>query len=175
MSRRKRVKVPTDLIPYMGVLGVPMGKKEFAIRTAQLPSFLESHSEKIRSVLTAISLLDSSDIERLTAVAYSPLSSVESRARAAWEILAWHAMFAPYAHAAREFYINDASLVNILKRDPSYYYLYALIILKEPRQDVYDALRAMHIDIANVYSDYARNISIAQGNDPEILTKLYNW
>lgn len=179
MRKQKRPRLslpsrPTPFIPDIGVIGVPISKTELVRIRADTTAFIASHGERIRGVLEAIGALDTMDIDNATLSAYTQHKSSEVRARSAWEVVAWHTMFQPYSHVSREFYYDTRPLIEIMSRDPSCYYLYATLLLKQPSEEVYNKLRAMHSDLANTYLDYAKRYTVA-AYDGAPVAELYTW
>jgi len=166
---------PVDKYPAsIGILGEPISKLEFRNRQSLKRTFLISISQHIRHLVEAIARLEPGDIQVKLVEAFGHQYPAHKRARSAWEVLAWHHFLKPYAHPERSYRFQPELLIPIIEKDPDSLFLYAMILVKEPSDDIYAKLKTMNQSIAKQYRDYCRNYAIVQ-HDEDISHLLFGW
>lgn len=172
-----KILLPKDMAEPIAALGVfdgPMSKREYASRKSYVDTFLDESAARIRSISTAIAQLDNVDIDRALLTAYRNDHAIEARAKAAWEVVAWHTLFSPFSHDKRGYACSLKPLIETLQLDSVIFYLYGTTLAKCPDEATYDKLRAMHVEAARAYREYARNYRVAEAERGD-LSFLYPW
>ncbi len=157
----------------VSILGHPISKREYSVRQKGTVGFIANVAETIRDTLEALTSITMFDIDNMAVKALRNYDPIDS-AKAAWTVFAWHRMINPYDHPDRKYKMDMERLKPIIQQDPESYYLYAVMVLKKPSQEVYDRLKTKHPKIAAQYLRYAKNYLIAEkkfGN----LSWLYSW
>jgi hypothetical protein len=152
-----------------------VSKTEYSKRKREYNKFLISLAETVRYILESVSRITIFDIDRLTLDALRN-PNISEAGKSAWTVVAWHTILDPYEHPARGHKLDRARFEKIIEGDPESYYLYATILLQEPRQEVYNKLCAKHPKVAEDYLSYSKNYLIAKKvMKSTSLSWLYNW
>lgn len=158
----------------VGILGEPISKLEFKNRQSLKRTFLISISQHIRHIVEAVARLEPADVQDKLVEAMSSTQPDAKRAKSAWEVLAWHHFLKPYQHPERKYVFKPELLVPLVEKDANSLFLYGMIIVKEPSDEIYGKLKNMNKAVAKQYRDYCRNFSIVQ-HDEDIGKLLFGW
>jgi len=173
----QRPTLPKAACPYpasIGILGEPVSKLEYTGRQNFADPFLSGISQHIRNIVDAVSRMSPNEVQDRIMTALSHTHSPEARGKAAWEVVAWHRFVRPYEHPDWKYSINLDRFLPIIEGNPDSYYLYALLVLKKPSDEVYRKMKGMNAVVAKQYREYCRSYAIIeQGVDLENL--LFGW
>lgn len=170
-------ELPSRSVPYppsIGVLGEPIAKREYVMRRQNADHFLTAFAGKMRNIVTSIGHLSGSDVDYRSELIHRSMISGRDRAKAAWEIVAWYVMFAPYDHPKRKHIVRLQPFIDVIEKDAEALYNYAVYILRDPSEDVFGKLKALHPEYANMYRAHMRDYAIASEKVP-LGTALFNW
>jgi len=161
-----------DVTYKLGVCGVPMTRLEYYSRREQLSDFLEQHSIKVRFVLDQIATLTAENIDEMVFNSSHPLMSPSIRAECAFNVLAWHTFFDPFAHPKRKHFFKKDFLLPILELSAESYYKWAVYVHQQPNTQTFNKMRTLHPQVVEHYHEYCANMMIEQreGVDASWLT-----
>lgn len=164
----------TPYPPSMGILGEPIAKREYAMRRQNADHFQVAFATKMRNIVTTIGHLTGPDVDYRAELVHRCKLGVCDRAKAAWEIVAWYTMFAPYDHPKRNHIVRLQPFIDVIEKDAEALYNYAVYILRSPSEEVFNKLKALHPEYANMYRTHVRNYAIASEKVP-LGIALFNW
>jgi hypothetical protein len=158
----------------MGILGEPISKLEFRNRVKLKKAFLVGISRHIRYIVEAVARMQPGDVQRRVIEALDTTVPIPVRARSAWEVLAWHHFLKPYQHPDRGYVFNMERLIPIIEKDADSLFLYGMLLVKEPSEELYGKLKSLNAPVAKQYRDYCRNYTIVQ-HDEDVGKLLFGW
>lgn len=159
--------------PSLSVFDKPLSKREYDAHVKNCGTFLTNLAESIRSMLDMVATFSVSDIEKMTIDALTNADPI-SRGKSAFTVVCWHKMLAPLDNKKRKFYINLPRIEKIVEDDPESLYMYAIMVLKQPCDEVYRKLRAKNVEYANAYLTHHKQFSTAEAQYGNV-NWLFNW
>ncbi len=136
------------------MFGVISKTEKFDVNTSA-DKLRAEHYRGTRAIYDGISQLSQIEIERLMIAFFrDPLTHAE-RGRIAWQVLAWNALFTPFKHPNRAFYLNTAPFIAELRKHPEKVYLFAVFVLEHPNEEIYEYVDNLpERDLRNLYQRY---------------------
>lgn len=123
--------------------------------------FISRHNAKLRSIVDTISRFDASDVDRRTMMALSNSVPLVLRARAAFEVIAWHHIIRPYTNPKHHYTINLTPFRDLVYKNAEALYLYAITVEVTPSPEIQKRLKALHPQVARDYKQYCDNFTAA--------------
>jgi hypothetical protein len=139
----------------------PAKKEAPKVDPDNLAQFVARHNTKMRAILDTVSRYDAADVDRKTMEALTPTLPLQTRAKAAFEVLAWNHIIRPYTHPNRQYSVNLEPYKALVEKSAEALYMYAITVDKEPSKETLKKLKALHPQIAKDYEDYCANYAVA--------------
>lgn len=136
------------------MFGIVSKTEKFQVRTHG-HQMRESHYKRTRAIYDTLSAITYRDIENMVIAFRSSALGTAERGRIAWQILAWSALFTPFKHPDRKFYLNTKPYIAELRNHPDKVYLFAVFVIEHPDEEVYDYINGLdNADISDLYQRY---------------------